>query len=154
MAFPRSGIAAARRPRRRLATAGLALLLTMLLSLFPTREVSAHAELVRSEPAANTSLDATPKRIQLWFSEKPDPSFSEIQVLDRDGQRVDDGDSQVLTEDPLSMTVSLRSEMARGTYSVVWKTLSTVDGHVTGGAFAFAIGEAVDASAMSGGNTP
>ncbi len=125
----------------------VALTLTLTLALTLAAPVFAHAELVRSSPEANATLDRSPAEIEMIFSEALEPSFSEIQVLDSNGIRVDNADSRVSPGDPTRLTASLHS-LPDGVYTVSWKVLSAVDGHVTVGAFPFAVGN-VDAAALS-----
>lgn len=141
-----------RRPGARGSRAILAALAVLTVGLLPVRLALAHAELVRSEPAANTSVDVSPPRIQLWFSEPIDPSFAEAQILDRTGSRIDAGASAVSSDDPLLLTLSLNRPLPKGTYAVSWKVLSSVDGHITRGAFAFGVGEVVTAGALVSGS--
>src|SRR5438094_851413 len=108
----------------------------------------AHAQLVRSDPPENASLPVSPKQVQAWFSEEVEPAFSELTVLDKGGARKDNHDSAAVPNDHKSMTVSV-PDLSQGTYTVVWKTLSAVDGHAVKGAFYFAIGEAVAAPPLS-----
>ena len=100
----------------------------------------AHANLVRSIPAANAVLDASPPELRLWFSEAPEPRFSEVQLLDRAGK-------PVVALGPLRPDPSDQSELAAslqplppGVYTVVWRATSAIDGHGTMGSFAFVVG--------------
>ncbi len=124
-----------------------ALTLTLTLTFTLAAPVFAHAELVSSSPEANANLDRAPAQIELFFSEALELSFSEIQVLDSNGIRVDSADSRLDPADPARLTVSVRS-LPDGVYTVSWKVLSAVDGHVTEGAFPFAVGK-VDAAALA-----
>ncbi len=119
--------------------------LLVLLAVF-VEPVFAHALLVRSAPEANAALDASPAQVELFFTETLEPSFSTITVLDSTGAQVDNGDSSLDPADRTRLTVSLRS-LPDGVYTVSWKVLSAVDGHVTTGAFPFAVGN-VDAAAL------
>lgn len=130
-----------------LARGGLALLLAVFLFLGLTGGVQAHSDLVRSEPAADTTLQVAPERLQLWFSEPLEAGFSEVQVLDAARRRVDRGDSRVLGEDRSSMVVSV-GPLEHGTYTVAWKTVSSVDGHQVAGHFSLPIGVEGPADAM------
>ncbi len=121
--------------------------LTLTLTLALALPVFAHAELVRSSPEANAALDRAPAQIELAFSEALEPSFSEIQVLDSNGIRVDSADSRLDPADPARLLISVRS-LPDGVYTVAWKVLSAVDGHVTEGAFPFAVGK-VDAASLA-----
>jgi copper transport protein len=77
----------------------------------------------------------------LWFSEQPDPHFSDIQVLDANRQRVDAGDMHVAPGDPLSLIVGVKPGIPDGLYTVAWKTVSAVDGHLVNGNFPFYAGQ-------------
>lgn len=120
-----------------------ALLLALLLALMAAGVASAHADLVRSNPAANSTLETAPAAITLDFSEAIEPSFSKITVLFEDGTLVDNGDSAVSPIDPQQLIVSL-SETRQGTYIVSWRVLSAVDGHITSGAFVFSVGKPIN----------
>ena len=110
----------------------------------------AHANLVRSEPSANSTLGASPDRITLRFTEPMEARFSEIQVLNSASSRVDNEDSTVDANDLTVMSVSL-SSLPDGTYTVAWHNLSTIDGHTLRGAFAFSIGEPISETAAEHG---
>src|SRR3990172_1371623 len=69
----------------------------------------AHANLVRSEPAADAVMPLVPSQVRLWFSEELEPGFSEVLVLDKNQARVDRGDSRLADGDRTVMAVSLGS---------------------------------------------
>ena len=98
--------------------------------------ILAHANLVRAEPAPNTVLAQPPDRVVIWFTEPLEPGFSKIQVLDAQGDPVDNGDSSVGPNAPSAMSVTLGG-LANGTYTVGWRNVSTVDGHRVRGSFFF-----------------
>jgi len=102
----------------------------------------AHANLVQSTPAANSSSDSAPEQISLTFSERPEAKLSQVQVFNADRQRIDDGPLSPSPGDPSTLIERLKPELAQGVYTVSWQTTSAVDGHVTGGAFAFGLGVA------------
>ena len=110
----------------------------------------AHANLVRSEPSANSTLGASPDRITLWFTEPMEARFSEIQALNSAGARVDSEDSRVDANDLTVMSVSL-PPLPDGTYTVAWRNLSTIDGHTLRGSFVFSIGEPISETAAERG---
>ncbi|MBI3763704.1 MAG: copper resistance protein CopC, partial [Chloroflexi bacterium] len=114
--------------------AALALLFAIATPAF------AHAVLIRSSPAPNAALAMPPAQVELWLTEPVEAAFTQIKVLDTSGARVDDGATRVDPGDPAHVTVGLRS-MGDGVYTVSWKALSSVDGHVTLGAFPFAVGK-------------
>lgn len=140
-------------PPARLRQAGRIVLGVLGLAIglgLDVRPARAHAELVQATPAANAQLGQGPAQVALIFSEPLEPAFSLIEVLNEAGQRVDIGDVRVAPDDPTRMTVSLRA-LPAGVYTVSWRALSTADGHLTSGAYVFAVGAvAVDASPAAG----
>ncbi len=125
----------------------LAVSVALILALGLALPVLAHAVLLRSIPDANASLQTAPAQIELFFSEQLDPTFSSITVLNADGTAIDNKDARVDTSDPTHMVVSVPS-LPDGVYTVSWKALSAADGHLTTGAFPFAVGN-VDANALA-----
>jgi copper transport protein len=97
-----------------------------------------HANLISSDPPKGAVLKSAPERITLTFSEELEPSFSTVYVLDSSQNRVDNGDV-VFSKDRRSMSVTL-PELKEGVYTVVWRALSAVDGHITAGFFPITIG--------------
>ncbi len=118
------------------ALAAFALLVTLLGPSVTPAE--AHAVLVRSLPASQSGLLASPGSIDLWFSEPLEAEFSRFELLASDGSslrldgmRIDPADGQHLSAFP--------RELAPGIYTVVYRTLSTRDGHGWSGAFTFTV---------------
>ncbi|HLH72148.1 MAG TPA: copper resistance protein CopC, partial [Chloroflexota bacterium] len=118
---------------------GVCVLAMAILGL-TTGLASAHANLVRSDPPANASLAQSPAKVQLWFSEPLEPSFSQAVVYDTNQQRVDAGDSHVAPDDSASLIVSLKPNLPKGTYAIAWMTQSKVDGHIVRGIVPFGVG--------------
>ncbi|MCY3894964.1 MAG: CopD family protein [Chloroflexi bacterium] len=127
--------------RERLVLAVLAALMALALVAVPA---GAHANLVRSSPSPGTAVDPAPPVVYAEFSEAIDLGYSSLEVLDANGQPVTTGPTE---PDPTTATAMLVpvGELADGTYVVVWRTLSVVDGHVIRGSFAFGVGEPVAA---------
>lgn len=98
----------------------------------------AHAYLVKSSPARRAVLIRAPSEVQLWFNERLEPRFSQLSVLDGDGQPVDLGDAQVGPE-PTRLTVRLQP-LKPGMYTIKFRVLS-VDGHIVEEQFLFTIRE-------------
>jgi hypothetical protein len=95
----------------------------------------AHAFLDHATPAVGSAVRASPAQVKLWFTQKLEPAFSSVRVLDRSGKQVDKGEPQVDRADATLLSVSL-PQLAPGTYRVMWRVLS-VDTHVTEGDFTF-----------------
>lgn len=125
----------------RLALAILAALTALALVAAPA---GAHANLVRAVPDPGAAVDPAPRVVYAEFSEAIDLGYSSLEVLDANGEPVTTGPTE---GDPTSRTAMLApvGELADGTYVVVWRTLSVVDGHVIRGSFAFGVGEPVAA---------
>ena len=100
---------------------------------------SAHAQFVRSQPEPNAVLAQSPIEVLVFFTESLEIQFSEIQVVDPAGVRQDNGDTHVHS-DPTNPGVTLKPNLLQGTYTVLWRVLSSVDGHRTAGTFAFTVG--------------
>jgi copper transport protein len=98
----------------------------------------AHANYVRSNPAADARLVKPPAEVRIAFSEPPDSKGSEVRVLDEAGTRWDLG-STTASDEPNGLKVALRP-IGDGGYTVAWTALSAVDGHQTKGSFAFVVG--------------
>ncbi|MFN8471651.1 MAG: CopD family protein [Anaerolineae bacterium] len=111
----------------------------ILALLIVARVAYAHANLVRADPPVDSVLATSPATLRLWFSEKLEPGFSDVRVLNAARQQVDRGDSHVAPDDPTSLGVSL-PPLDPGVYTVAWRTLSAVDGHPTGGVYNLSIG--------------
>ncbi len=97
----------------------------------------AHANLRGTDPPMGSRLSVAPPAIRLWFDEAVVPEVSTLRLLDRSGK--------VTKEGPLKPTDPERKaaefdpgKIGPGAYTVAWKVLSAVDGHVTRGVFAFA----------------
>lgn len=118
-----------------LTVAGVGLLMTLIVA----PSVLAHALLRQSEPPDGAALDTPPDRIVITFTEEPEPALSLIKVVDSAGREVATGPARAVAGQPLSLQLQ-GPPLPKGIYTVTWRTVSRVDGHVTGGAFAFGIG--------------
>ena len=107
----------------------------------------AHANLVEADPAPNSTLDAAPSQVIIWFTEPIEPRLSEIRVLDAQGARVDGGSPQFDPNAPTVMAVGM-GPVPDGTYTVAWKNVSTVDGHRVRGSYLFSVGVPISSEAL------
>jgi len=122
-------------PRRRASVLALAVILG---GLAPT-EARAHAGLRFSNPAAGAALGDTPKVVEITFWEKPEATLSEIRVLDTAGTARQVDRPAPVPDAPTALAVHVRP-LEKGVYTVTWRTISSVDGHATVGAFAVGVG--------------
>jgi methionine-rich copper-binding protein CopC len=96
-----------------------------------------HAFLDRAEPRVGARVRTPPAQVTLWFTERLEPAYSRVQVVNEAGRRVDKDDGAVVG-DGRQLRISLEAVPA-GAYQVRWRVLS-VDTHITEGDFAFHIG--------------
>jgi len=138
---PRSSVSAARR-------VALVAVVVVVVLLGSTGIASAHASLVATDPGDGQSVPEPPTRVTATFTEPVTADVGGLTVRDRDGDVVDLGDS---TAEGTTLSVSLPSDLADGTYIATYRVLSA-DGHPVNGSWVFGIGSGpVDLSA--GGDT-
>lgn len=99
----------------------------------------AHAVLRSSDPAEGAQLDTSPEAVTIIFTEAPEPTLSVIRVLDSSGNQHQSDDPKRVSGDPQTLRVAVEP-LDEGVYTVTWRVVSRVDGHVTAGAFAFGVG--------------
>lgn len=117
----------------------LALVLAVLLASIWQLPASAHAQLARSTPAASSIQPGGLEQVDLWFTETVPPERASVEVYDASRNRVDNGVVQADPSDPSHLIVPL-SPLPDGTYTVVWRAVSSDDGHQTTGTFSFTVG--------------
>lgn len=101
-----------------------------------------HALPQSSTPGAGSTLTTPPSQVSIIFGERPDPNLSTIKVLDTTGAVVTSGPTAPVPGKPLELAVPLKADLPNGVYTVAWRTVSAVDGHLASGSFAFGIGVA------------
>jgi copper transport protein len=99
----------------------------------------AHASLVGTNPAADTTVAEAPEAVELTFDEPVEPGPDGVVVLGPDGERTDDDDVEI-RDDGLKLVVPFDGATI-GTYTVPWRVVSD-DGHTIEGSFVFHVGEA------------
>src|SRR5829696_8485918 len=121
----------------------LMMLCIMAQLALPASPVAAHAFLESSDPAANAVLPTAPQAITLTFTEPLERSYSRAELFDETGTLVP-GATSTVGPQPRTMTVQIPAGLGNGTYSLLWRTLSTADGHTAQGYLPFTIGTAAD----------
>lgn len=105
----------------------------------------AHAYLVRAEPPAGAVISPSSEKIVFLFSEEVDSRFSSCALYDAHGQLVQD--LPFTTEEGgLRLVISL-PELPDGVYTIFWRVLSAIDGHLTRGVYPFGVGVHAEHSA-------
>ncbi len=117
---------------------------------------SAHATLVRTDPADGTNLEKAPRQVRLWFSEAITPDFTRIDFRDGDGKYITlspyrlDTESmaaaQAYGEKTVVLVVDL-PELTSNAYRLYWQTRSADDLHVILGSVTFGVQRSVSATA-------
>jgi copper transport protein len=123
--------------RRAIAIASASAILWMA-ALIPA--ASAHAALVSSNPSEGAQLSTWPAAVTMTFSEMPDPKLSVVHVLDSSGRDVEAAGVTSVPGSAKQLRIGVKPNLPDGVYTVAWRVVSQVDGHVTAGAFAFGVG--------------
>lgn len=99
----------------------------------------AHDELVGTDPAAGSTLDALPAQLTLTLSAQiaPDAGASEVQVTDAAGNSLVDGAPSV-QDNVLTQPLAPGLDRVAGAITVLWKVVSS-DGHPISGEFSFTV---------------
>jgi copper transport protein len=126
---------------------GISFTFAVVLALLLIAPAEAHATLVRSEPPAGALLTTAPKELVLEFSERLDPSFSAVRLLDSKSQVVNADPGVIDPAAPRVLRLPLAA-LPKDSYTAVWKVRSADDGHVTEGSVPFGVGVAVTATAL------
>ena len=105
-------------------------------ALLLAANAQAHAHLVNANPAENAAV-ASPRAIDLQFSEKLEPKFSGVELMKADGAAVAIA-SGVPANDAKSIHAVPKAALAPGSYMVMWHVVSA-DGHKTKGQYNFTV---------------
>lgn len=97
----------------------------------------AHAHLRSANPAADSTVAASPTAVAITYSEAVEPKFSTIEVQDAAGKRVDKNNPYTAPGDAKILSVDVPS-LPPGTYKVIWHA-TAVDTHKTDGTFTFTV---------------
>jgi copper transport protein len=120
---------------------------TFLVALLLAAPVAAHANLVRSEPAAGAVLQTAPKELVLEFSEELDPTFSRVQLVDSESQIVNAGPGTIDASNPKIIRLALH-DLQKDSYTALWRSRSAADGHTTEGSVPFGVGVAANTASL------
>lgn len=96
---------------------------------------SAHNRLLKTEPAAQAAVKASPARVTFWFVEKPDLTVTKVAVKGPAGP-VGVAPAHAVSEKVIA--ADFKSKLAPGQYTVDWQTAGD-DGHISKGEFSFSV---------------
>lgn len=110
--------------------------------LWPATPARAHARLIAADPPPGSALAAPPAAVHLTFSEAVDARFSSAELRGSDGHPLAELAVTPDARDARAVFLQIRdpASIAPGTYVIVWRVLSALDGHVTTGVIAFSTG--------------
>jgi methionine-rich copper-binding protein CopC len=134
------------------ARSALAVAVALVTLLFAAPGASAHAILLRAEPAIGGVTPTAPDELLLQFTEPVEPKFSQIEITDGKRESVTRG-PVTAGDDAASLVIALQPSLPDGWYRVEWHALS-VDGHRIQGVFPFGVGNAgppPEIGALAGG---
>ena len=103
----------------------------------------AHAQLVASSPGPGTTLPESPDELRLIFSEPLEAQLTSLDVVDAGGVPIVERAGVIDADDPFALVLPA-VDLADGTYTVTWRTLSAADGHTAEGFFTFAVGNTAE----------
>lgn len=130
-------------------------LLSLVLAFLLPQAALAHSRLTRSTPTAGAQLGASPPALVLVFSEGAQLQFSSFVVLDRARKHYETAQAPILEAAQGQVTVPLQPNLPAGAYTVQWKVVSAVDGHLTRGSFIFTmLGPTVTPPVGAGATAP
>lgn len=109
------------------------------LGTFAASPLAAHAHLVNSTPAPNSTA-ANPRAISLTFSERLVPAFSKLQLaMSMGGHNMAVPVKTAVAADGRTLVATPRGALLKGSYVVNW-TAATLDGHKMTGSLQFRVG--------------
>lgn len=109
--------------------------LLAVLSFIYMPQSWAHAHLVSTTPAANTTVDSA-AQVCIELDSKLEPDFSKLNIFNSQGQQVNI-DEPTFNKDNKEMCL-VTPDLESGVYKAVWIAASR-DGHQTNGDFEFSI---------------
>lgn len=143
-----AAVPARARTRRRVASAALVGLVTLVGGAFVTASpAGAHAVLVSSDPAPGVRIEDSPSEIVLRFTEPVTADLGGVRLFDDQGDRVELGSTGQLDGDPSTVTAEVPATLDDGGYVATWRVVSG-DSHPVRGAFTFRVGETDSTSAQ------
>ncbi|WP_326650607.1 copper resistance CopC/CopD family protein [Streptomyces sp. NBC_01750] len=130
----------------------VALLLAALAVVVGSTPARAHASVASTAPADRQVLGTPPTRVSLTFTEPVSLGLTRVGVIAPDGDTVATGRPEHPGGRAEKVAVRLRTLSAKGTYTIVWHTVSA-DSHPVQGTFSFSVGRPTDGSSPASAGT-
>ncbi len=106
-----------------------------VLVLGASASLMAHMKLVKSEPAADSTVSASVKQIQVWFTQAPDMKVSKLELKGASGPVKL---APVHAMNDKSLMAMVETDLPNGAYTISWQSAGE-DGHVQKGELAFTL---------------
>lgn len=97
-----------------------------------------HVHLLKSEPAANDTLRASPAAIKLWFSGPPEMAVTTVKLASASGAAVPVAAPTRDTAADAPVTAAIARGLPAGDYVITWRTTAQ-DGHPSNGTIPFVV---------------
>ena len=107
----------------------------VLLLVVGVLTLMAHMRVQKTMPEDGAVLSGAPSRIQVWYTQSPDPAISQLLLEGADGAVALD---ETAIGDDKSLMATLPTALAGGVYTVKWRTAGD-DGHTQRGDFSFTV---------------
>lgn len=111
----------------------MTLAVTILLGFASMTQANAHAEVVKTSPAADATVNAPLDQISITLNEPPLLEGSAITISNQDGSPVD---TEAVALDGAKLYIPWPADIAIGDITVDYRVASN-DGHVVDGTFSF-----------------
>jgi len=115
-----------------------ALIAVLALGLLPAQGVLAHAVFLSAQPAPGAKLAQPPASVRIVFTEPLNARLSGIDLFDSSGAKVLPRSAGADPTNSRGYILGLASLKPDG-YTVIWHTVSLVDGHAYRGSYTFTV---------------
>jgi copper transport protein len=129
-----------------LGRAALLVALLVVALLINARPSGAHGYIVRSIPQDRSVLSRAPSRIQVWFTENLEPSFSTLSLTNEKGEAIPLEDSGVVPTNSTQLAARIPSTLPNGAYVLTIRAAFASDGHVGTETVIFWVGQQTNAA--------
>lgn len=110
------------------------LVLVVLLAIALAVPLYAHMKIEKTEPAADSTIKAAPKQIQVWFNETPDIKVTKMNLVGPSGE----AKLAAARVDGKSIAAAVAGTLPDGAYTATWQSAGD-DGHLQKGEFKFTL---------------
>ena len=107
----------------------------VLLLVVGAVTLMAHMRVQKTMPEDGAVLSGAPSRVQVWYTQAPDPAISQLLLEGADGAVALD---ETAIGDDKSLMAVLPTALAGGIYTVKWRTAGD-DGHTQRGDISFTV---------------